>query len=276
MRSTNRLSIQKRIENEDSNANRTSASNVELLRKQLHSCDDIEKKARLLESMLFLIENFFTFLNGQSEILRAGGSIKNFEALLEDDLETVLVEIEAAKYQLSAAAPAPDLAVDVVPRAPTADQEPSDLNQLNPPSHRELQEEVHDLFLSHASEDKDAIARPLYEALIAKGVSVWFDEATLELGDSLRRKIDKGLAKCRYGVVILSPKFLSKQWPQRELDGLVARETETGDKAILPIWHELDHETLSQYSPTLADRLAAKSEQGVDELVNEILRVLRT
>ncbi len=63
----------------------------------------------------------------------------------------------------------------------------------------------HDLFLSHASEDKDVIARPLYEALIAEGISVWFDEAVLELGDSLRRKIDEGLAKCRYGVVILSP-----------------------------------------------------------------------
>jgi TIR domain len=89
-----------------------------------------------------------------------------------------------------------------------------------------------DLFLSHASEDKEAIARPLYSALVAAGVSVWFDEAVLELGDSLRRKIDEGLARCRYGIVILSPRFLAKQWPQRELDGLVARETATGEKAI--------------------------------------------
>jgi len=50
--------------------------------------------------------------------------------------------------------------------------------------------------LSHAWEDKDAIARPLYEALTAASVSVWFDEAELKLGDSLRRKIDDGLARC--------------------------------------------------------------------------------
>jgi hypothetical protein len=71
----------------------------------------------------------------------------------------------------------------------------------------------YDLFLSHAHEDKNAIARPLYLALAREGISVWFDEAVLRMGDSLRRKIDEGLARCRYGVVILSPTFLSKQWP---------------------------------------------------------------
>jgi TIR domain len=133
----------------------------------------------------------------------------------------------------------------------------------------------YDLFLSHASEDKDGIARPLYEALIAAGISVWFDEAVLELGDSLRRKIDEGLAKCRYGLVILSPKFLSKQWPQRELDGLVARETASGEKAILPIWHELDQVALLRYFPPLVDRLAGRSEEGIPALVEKILRVLK-
>lgn len=132
-----------------------------------------------------------------------------------------------------------------------------------------------DLFLSYASEDKDAIARPLYLALAAEGVMVWFDEVVLELGDSLRQKIDEGLARCRYGVVILSPSFLAKQWPQRELDGLMAKETASGEKAILPIWHELNQETLMRYSPLLADRLAGRSEEGVPALVQKILRVLR-
>jgi hypothetical protein len=133
----------------------------------------------------------------------------------------------------------------------------------------------YDLFLCHASEDKDSIARPLYAALTAAGISVWFDEAVLELGDSLRRKIDEGLAKSRYGVVVLSPRFLNKHWPQRELDGLVARETASGEKAILPIWHELDRSTLLRYSPALADRVAGRSEEGIPSLVEKILRVLK-
>ncbi len=132
----------------------------------------------------------------------------------------------------------------------------------------------YDLFLSHAREDKETIARPLYAALVREGVSVWFDEAVLRMGDSLRRKIDEGLARCRYGVVILSPRFLGKDWPQRELDGLVAKETASGEKAILPIWHELDRETVLQYSPTLADRLAGRSEDGIASLVKMILDVL--
>jgi hypothetical protein len=80
--------------------------------------------------------------------------------------------------------------------------------------------ERYDLFLSHAREDKAAIARPLFTALTAAGVTVWFDEAVLELGDPLRRKIEDGLARCRYGVVIISQAFLDKKWPQQELDGL--------------------------------------------------------
>ena len=131
-----------------------------------------------------------------------------------------------------------------------------------------------DLFISHASEDKDSIARPLYQALIAYGFSVWFDEAELRIGDSLRRRIDDGLAKCRYGIVILSPSFLAKDWPKRELDGLVARETSTGQTAILPVWHNLDSKILMKYSPTLADRIAVRSGEGVTRIVDEVRRTL--
>ena len=132
----------------------------------------------------------------------------------------------------------------------------------------------YDLFLSHASEDKVEIARPLYESLTARGVTVWFDEAVLDLGDSLRRKIDEGLRICRFGLVILSPHFFAKQWPQRELDGLVARETASGQKAILPVWHRVEKEDVLQYSATLADRVAAKSNEGVPTITEKVLRVL--
>lgn len=132
-----------------------------------------------------------------------------------------------------------------------------------------------DMFLSHASEDKDTIARPLHQALTAAGVSVWFDEAVLKLGDSLRRKIDEGLARCKYGIVVLSPSFFAKHWPQRELDGLVAKEITSGEKGILPIWHEIDQKGVAEYSPTLADRLAIPSSKGINEIVRQILDVLK-
>ena len=68
-------------------------------------------------------------------------------------------------------------------------------------------------FISHASEDKDAVARPLAEMLSAEGLDVWYDEYTLQPGDSLRQSIDAGLAETQLGLVILSDHFFANKWP---------------------------------------------------------------
>jgi hypothetical protein len=130
-----------------------------------------------------------------------------------------------------------------------------------------------DVFISHASEDKEAFVRPLAEGLAARGVRVWFDEFTLTIGDSLRQSIDRGLARSRFGVVVVSPNFLRKGWPQRELDGLVAREI-GGMKVILPVWHEIGIDGVRTYSPTLADRLAASSDKGLNQVIAELVRAI--
>jgi hypothetical protein len=93
-----------------------------------------------------------------------------------------------------------------------------------------------DLFISHASEDKPAVARPLATELRERGWAVWFDEFELTSGDSFRSSIDRGLA-AQYGLVILSPNFFREELAQRELDGLTAREMAHPDrKVILPVW----------------------------------------
>jgi len=130
-------------------------------------------------------------------------------------------------------------------------------------------EEARDVFLCHAGEDKNEVARPLAEALRARGYSVWFDEFELALGDSLRRSIDGGLASSRFGLVVLSPSFFNKRWPQRELDGLTARET-GDDLVILPIWHQVDEVEVRRHSPPLADRVAARTEEGIDALAERV------
>jgi TIR domain len=132
---------------------------------------------------------------------------------------------------------------------------------------------MHDVFICHATEDKDAAARPVAKGLSSAGMSVWYDEFSLTLGDSLRRSIDRGLADSRYGAVILSPNFFKKNWPQAELDGLFAKEI-SGDKTILPIWHELDRKDVLEKSPLLADRVAAKTSDGIDTVIEKILNVL--
>jgi len=79
------------------------------------------------------------------------------------------------------------------------------------------------VFICHASEDKEEVARPLAQELRSRDFRVWIDEAEILIGDSLRRKIDEGLASSRFGIVILSPSFFAKEWPQLELDGLAQR-----------------------------------------------------
>ncbi|KYK27962.1 MAG: hypothetical protein AYK19_21110 [Theionarchaea archaeon DG-70-1] len=132
----------------------------------------------------------------------------------------------------------------------------------------------YDVFICHAHEDKEFFVRELAEKLHSKGLRVWYDEFTLSLGDNLRRSIENGLAKSRYGIVVLSKRFFEKEWPQKELDGLVAKEVE-GKKVILPVWHGITREEVQSFSSILANRLAASSEKGIDYVVNEILRVLR-
>jgi hypothetical protein len=131
-----------------------------------------------------------------------------------------------------------------------------------------------DVFISHASEDKEAIAKPLAAYLDRLGYRVWYDEFTLKLGDSLRQSIDRGLSSSRFGVVILSPSFLAKRWTAYELDGLTTREMADGRKVILPIWHEVTRETVAKYSPTLADRVAAVTTLPLPDLARQIAEQL--
>jgi hypothetical protein len=133
---------------------------------------------------------------------------------------------------------------------------------------------LHDVFICHASEDKAEIARPLALDLQQRGVKVWLDEFQIRLGDSLRRKIDEGLRSSAYGVVVLSPSFFLKQWPQWELDGLADRELATGAKVVLPVWHHIDHADVAQYSPLLASKYAARSSSGISHVAAEIMEVL--
>ena len=128
-----------------------------------------------------------------------------------------------------------------------------------------------DVFISHASEDKDSFVIPLVETLQKEGVKVWYDNSELTWGDSLRGSIDNGLKNSKYGVVILSKSFLGKKkWTEHELDGLFAME-EIGKKVILPIWHDISREDVLAYSPSLADRLAKRSSKDtIFDIVQEI------
>jgi hypothetical protein len=127
-----------------------------------------------------------------------------------------------------------------------------------------------DAFISHAWEDKDDFVRELAERLQAQRIEVWYDEFSLKVGDSLRRSIDLGLSKSRFGIVVFSKSFFDKQWTNWELDGLVQRQNSSDYNLIIPIWHGIDKKEMLEYSPSLVDKIAIKSSRGMDYVVKQV------
>ena len=147
-------------------------------------------------------------------------------------------------------------------------------NDVAPADDNAADARTFDVFISHASEDKADVVRPLAEALKAGGLSVWYDEFELRIGDSLRRKIDRGLAGSRFGIVVLSQAFFGRGWPEYELDGLVTRAV-SGEQILLPIWHNVTKREVIGYSPSLADRLArSTATHTVEDIAAEIIEVV--
>ena len=106
-------------------------------------------------------------------------------------------------------------------------------------------------------------------------MTVWYDEFELKIGDSLRRKIDKGLANSKFGIVVLSKAFIKKGWTNYELDGIITK-TVSGEQIVLPIWHNITKKEVIEFSPSLADKLARNtSSYTVEEIASEIANVIK-
>lgn len=141
-------------------------------------------------------------------------------------------------------------------------------------NHIEAPEIKYDLFISHASEDKEDLVRPLALALEKRGVQVWYDEFTLKVGDSLRRSIDSGLSNSRFGTIVLSSSFFSKNWTNYELSGMTAQEM-SGRKMILPIWHKVSKDEVMRFSPSIADKVALNTSLlNIDEIAEQLADVV--
>ncbi|MCK9614113.1 MAG: reverse transcriptase domain-containing protein [Candidatus Omnitrophica bacterium] len=140
----------------------------------------------------------------------------------------------------------------------------------------EIMQNRYDAFISYASEDKKNFVINLAKELIREGFDIWFDETAIKVGDSIRRKIDEGLTRSRFAIVIFSEAFFKKNWPQHELSGLVSLEMNDGRKRILPIWYKIDKEYIISISPPLADIHALTfPQQTIGQMVDELSKKLK-
>jgi hypothetical protein len=128
----------------------------------------------------------------------------------------------------------------------------------------------YDVFIAHAGEDRGAFVQPLANALINNGLTVWYEECELKQGDSLHLHFDTGLARSRFGVVVLSHSFFEKGWTDDELDGLASRLV-TGEQLLLPIWYEIAKKELIRYNRSLAGNAARDTAtQSIEEIAADI------
>lgn len=114
------------------------------------------------------------------------------------------------------------------------------------------QPDLRDVFLCHAWDDRQGIAKDLHDSLEAQGVKVWFSEKDLALGVPMMRAIDKGLANSRIGLVLVTPALLARLPKEgvadKELSALLA------GNQLVPIVHNTTYDALRNVSPLLASR----------------------
>jgi hypothetical protein len=130
-------------------------------------------------------------------------------------------------------------------------------------------------FVAHDSRDKDSIARPLAISLNQNLCRVWYDEFSLNVGDSLRGQIEKGLKECERCILVLTQNFLGNTgWPKKEFDSIFTRELLDKENVVLPIWSGITARDVYEYSPGLADRVGIDWSLGVEEVTRRLLKVL--
>ncbi|WP_420126872.1 TIR domain-containing protein [Longimicrobium sp.] len=127
-----------------------------------------------------------------------------------------------------------------------------------------------DVFICHAREDRAATAHPLAAAMRRHGLDVSLDAEELAPGDPLRRRVDEGLARAGWGVLVIGPGFLGMEWPRAELDRLLAREMGP-ERLMIPVWHGVTAADVARRSPLLAARLAVDAGGGIDAACEAIL-----
>ncbi len=128
-------------------------------------------------------------------------------------------------------------------------------------------------FVSYASEDRPMV-KLLVEALKARKIDVWWDKGQITLGDRLSEKIEQGLIRSHYGLVIVSPSFVDKKWTEAELRALLSRAISRKQKVILPVLVNMDHDKFAATYPLLADIVSTRFDGDMDALVDEISRAI--
>lgn len=138
------------------------------------------------------------------------------------------------------------------------------------------EEKYFDVFICHASEDKTNVVKPLCSALGDAEISFWLDEGEIDWGDSIIEKVNAGLAKSRYVIVVLSDASIDKHWPLRELNAMLNKEASSGIVKILPLLIGTKEiiEAIYERMPLLNDKSYLTWNNNTTEIIESLLKRL--
>lgn len=134
----------------------------------------------------------------------------------------------------------------------------------------------YDVFVSHANANKQSFVDSLYDQLNRLRIRIWYDSTEIDWGDGLKEKIQEGLSKCRFGIVILSPEFIDRKWTNQELTELLTRQNESHEKVVLPLLYNLTVNQMKEQYPVLENIKAREVRSGEDakDVVIDFARIL--
>lgn len=126
-----------------------------------------------------------------------------------------------------------------------------------------------DVFICHTSQDKTSVVSPLVNAFSKEGISFWVDQGEIGWGDSITRKVNEGLSKSQYVIVVLSTTFLGKNWPEREFFAILNQEASSGEVRLLPllVGSKNERDNILQHYPLINDKLFLVWEGKTDPIV---------
>lgn len=130
-----------------------------------------------------------------------------------------------------------------------------------------------DVFLSHASQDKQTFVIPLARRLDEAGISYWLDEAEIRWGDKISSRISEGLTSSRFVIVFLTPSFLGRNWTETGLSAALTRENDEGRTVVLPIVTDDPHILLARY-PLLRDKKYLEWTGNPETIVKELSKLV--
>ena len=130
-----------------------------------------------------------------------------------------------------------------------------------------------DVFISYASEDKEEIVEPIIKALKQQNITYWYDKEGIKWGDSIVKEVNKGLNESKYGLFILSERFINKGWTTAELNSLLNEEFSNGQKKVLPLIVGDEQEILKSL-PFLKGKKYLIWDRHCKEIINNLNLIL--